>query len=38
LLLGASTIPRVKAKIEALQKDLATWEATTIGADFPAGK
>jgi NAD(P)-dependent dehydrogenase (short-subunit alcohol dehydrogenase family) len=38
LLLGASTIPRVKAKIEALQQDLATWEATTIGADFPEGK
>ncbi len=38
LLLGASTIPRVKAKIEALQKDLTAWEATTIGADYPAGK
>jgi NADP-dependent 3-hydroxy acid dehydrogenase YdfG len=38
LLLGASTIPRVKGKIEALQKDLAAWEATTIGADYPQGK
>jgi len=34
LLLGASTIPRVKAKIEALQHDLAGWEATTLGADY----
>jgi short-subunit dehydrogenase len=34
LLLGASTIPRVKAKIEALQKDLAAWESTTLGADY----
>jgi len=38
LLLGASTIPRVKAKIEALEKDLAAWEATTLGADYSAGK
>jgi hypothetical protein len=38
LLLGGSTIPRVKAKIEALQEDLASWEATTIDADFPKGK
>jgi len=38
LLLGASTIPRVKAKIEALQKDVAAWEATTLGADYSDGK
>jgi NAD(P)-dependent dehydrogenase (short-subunit alcohol dehydrogenase family) len=38
LLLGGSTIPRVKAKIDALQKDLAAWEATTLGADFPKGQ
>jgi NAD(P)-dependent dehydrogenase (short-subunit alcohol dehydrogenase family) len=38
LLLGGSTIPRVKGKIEALQKDLATWEATTVGADYPEGE
>ena len=37
LLLGGSTIPRVKAKIEALQKDVAAWEAVTIGADYPKG-
>jgi NAD(P)-dependent dehydrogenase (short-subunit alcohol dehydrogenase family) len=38
LLLGGSTIPRVKGKIEALQKDVAAWEATTIGADYAEGK
>jgi NAD(P)-dependent dehydrogenase (short-subunit alcohol dehydrogenase family) len=38
LLLGASTIPRVKAKIEALQKDVAAWEATTLGADYQKGQ
>jgi NAD(P)-dependent dehydrogenase (short-subunit alcohol dehydrogenase family) len=38
LLLGASTIPRVKAKIEALQKDLSAWESTTLGADYSDGK
>jgi NAD(P)-dependent dehydrogenase (short-subunit alcohol dehydrogenase family) len=38
LLLGGSTIPRLKAKIEALQKDVADWETTTLGADFPQGQ
>ncbi len=38
LLLGGSTIPRVKAKIEALQKDVATWEAITTGADYSEGE
>jgi hypothetical protein len=38
LLLGGSTIPRVKAKIEALEKDLAAWEAITNGADYPKGE
>jgi NAD(P)-dependent dehydrogenase (short-subunit alcohol dehydrogenase family) len=38
LLLGGSTIPRVKAKIEALQKDVAAWEATTVGADYAVGE
>jgi NAD(P)-dependent dehydrogenase (short-subunit alcohol dehydrogenase family) len=37
LLLGASTIPRLKGKIDALLKDVAAWEETTVGADFPAG-
>ena len=38
LLLGASTIPRVKGKLEAFQKEMAAWEATTIGADYPKGQ
>jgi NAD(P)-dependent dehydrogenase (short-subunit alcohol dehydrogenase family) len=38
LLLGASTIPRVKAKLEALEKDVAAWEAITLGADYSDGK
>jgi short-subunit dehydrogenase len=38
LLLGASTIPRLKGKLEAMQKDVATWEETTKGADFPEGE
>jgi NAD(P)-dependent dehydrogenase (short-subunit alcohol dehydrogenase family) len=38
LLLGGSTIPRVKAKMEALQQDVATWEQTTVGADYPEGE
>jgi NADP-dependent 3-hydroxy acid dehydrogenase YdfG len=38
LLLGASTIPRLKGKLEAVQKDVATWEETTKGVDFPEGE
>jgi NADP-dependent 3-hydroxy acid dehydrogenase YdfG len=38
LLLGASTVARVKGKVEALLKDVAEWEAVTVGADFPVGK
>ncbi len=37
LLLGASTIPRLKGQIDAVLKDVAAWEETTVGADFPAG-
>ena len=38
LLLGASTLPRVRAKMEALEKEFTAWEATTIGADYPTGE
>jgi NADP-dependent 3-hydroxy acid dehydrogenase YdfG len=38
LLLGGSTVARVKGKVEALLKDVAEWEAVTVGADFPDGK
>jgi NAD(P)-dependent dehydrogenase (short-subunit alcohol dehydrogenase family) len=37
LMLGASTIPRLKGKIDSLLKDVAAWEETTVGADFPSG-
>jgi hypothetical protein len=37
LLLGASTVARVKGKVAALLKDVAEWETVTVGADYPAG-
>lgn len=37
LLLGAMTIPRLRGKLEAMQKEIAEWESTTIGTDFPEG-
>ncbi|QMV19033.1 SDR family NAD(P)-dependent oxidoreductase [Granulicella sp. 5B5] len=37
LLLGAVTIPRLQAKVDALLKDVSDWKDTTTGADFPAG-
>jgi NAD(P)-dependent dehydrogenase (short-subunit alcohol dehydrogenase family) len=38
LMLGASTIPRLQGKIDALLKDIAEWRETTTAADFPAGE
>jgi NAD(P)-dependent dehydrogenase (short-subunit alcohol dehydrogenase family) len=38
LLLGAATLPRLKTKLEALEKDVETWRETTVGADLPAGE
>jgi NAD(P)-dependent dehydrogenase (short-subunit alcohol dehydrogenase family) len=38
LMLGASTIPRLQGKIDALLKDVADWKETTAGADFPVGE
>jgi NAD(P)-dependent dehydrogenase (short-subunit alcohol dehydrogenase family) len=38
LLLGASALQRVRAKLDAWQKEIAAWESTTIGADFPEGE
>jgi NADP-dependent 3-hydroxy acid dehydrogenase YdfG len=38
LLLGANTIPRFQAKLDAQLKDLSDWRETTIGADFPVGE
>lgn len=38
LLLGASALKRVREKLDAWQKEIAAWESTTIGADFPEGE
>jgi NAD(P)-dependent dehydrogenase (short-subunit alcohol dehydrogenase family) len=38
LLLGASALQRVRAKLDAWQKEIAAWESTTVGADFPEGE
>jgi len=37
LLLGKFALGRFRGKIDAMQKEIAEWEATTIGADFPEG-
>lgn len=38
LLLGANALKRVREKIDRWQKEMTTWEETTVGADFPEGK
>ena len=38
LLLGASALKRLREKLDAWQKEIAAWESTTIGADFPEGE
>lgn len=38
LLLGASALQRLRAKLDNWQKEIATWESTTVGADFPEGE
>jgi NAD(P)-dependent dehydrogenase (short-subunit alcohol dehydrogenase family) len=38
LLLGASTIPRLKGKLDAWEKDVELWRQTTVDADFPEGE
>lgn len=38
LLLGASALQRVRAKLDNWQKEIAAWEQTTVGADFPEGE
>jgi NAD(P)-dependent dehydrogenase (short-subunit alcohol dehydrogenase family) len=35
LLLGGSALQRMRAKLDAWQKEIAAWEQVTIGADFP---
>jgi len=38
LLLGASALLRLRAKLENWQKEIAAWENVTVGADFPEGQ
>jgi len=38
LLLGRGALQRLRAKLDAWQKEIATWESTTVGADFPEGE
>jgi len=35
LLLGASALPRLRAKLSSWEKEIAAWEQVTAGADFP---
>jgi NAD(P)-dependent dehydrogenase (short-subunit alcohol dehydrogenase family) len=38
LLLGAGALKRIREKLDAWQKEIAAWESTTVGADFPEGE
>jgi short-subunit dehydrogenase len=38
LLLGAAALQRLRAKFDSWQKEVAAWESTTVGADFPEGE
>jgi NADP-dependent 3-hydroxy acid dehydrogenase YdfG len=38
LLLGASALERSRSKLHNWEKEIATWEKVTVGADFPEGK
>ena len=38
LLLGKSALERVRSKIDSWQQEMAAWESTTTGADFPEGQ
>jgi short-subunit dehydrogenase len=35
LLLGGAALQRLRTKLDGLQKEVAVWESTTVGADFP---
>jgi NAD(P)-dependent dehydrogenase (short-subunit alcohol dehydrogenase family) len=37
LLLGKTALELARKKLDLLRKDFDTWEATTVGADFPEG-
>jgi NADP-dependent 3-hydroxy acid dehydrogenase YdfG len=38
LLLGASAVQRLRAKLDNWEKEIAAWEKVTVGADFPDGQ
>jgi len=38
LLLGASALQRLRAKLNNWEKEVASWEQVTVGADFPEGQ
>jgi short-subunit dehydrogenase len=38
LILGALALKRFRAKMDQWQKEIAEWESTTTGADFPEGQ
>lgn len=38
LLLGADALKRLRAKFDTWQKEIADWEAVTLGSDFPKGE
>jgi hypothetical protein len=38
LLLGASALQRMGAKLANWEKEIAAWEKVTVGADFPEGE
>jgi NADP-dependent 3-hydroxy acid dehydrogenase YdfG len=38
LVLGKQALQRLRTKLDSLQKEVAAWESTTIGADFPEGE
>ena len=38
LILGGIALKRFRAKLDQWQKEIAAWETTTVGADFPEGQ
>jgi NAD(P)-dependent dehydrogenase (short-subunit alcohol dehydrogenase family) len=38
LLLGASALQRLRAKLNNWEKEVVSWEQVTVGADFPEGQ
>ncbi len=38
LLLGASAVQRLRAKLSNWEKEIAAWEQVSVGADFPEGE